>query len=99
MPQLNVIPMGWTHALWWCQVLHERLAEHRGCDHSARLADKRRAPSVRQQQGAHLQYVDNFAVFGRSPDQVRGTFVGMEKTFTEAGLPVHEVEASSFWVG
>ncbi len=24
MPRLSVAPMGWTHVLWWCQVLRER---------------------------------------------------------------------------
>ena len=28
-PQMAVMPMGWTHALWWCQLLHRRILEER----------------------------------------------------------------------
>ncbi len=93
VPRLSVIPKGWTRALWWCEIRHERPAERSGCDPSAPLADKRRAPSVSQQHVAHLQYVDDFAFFGCFPDQVRGTLVGIKKTLIVAGFPVHEVKA------
>ena len=29
-PQLRVVPMGWTHALWWCQAMLQRWVEAAG---------------------------------------------------------------------
>eukprot|EP00973_Karenia_brevis_P019821 2717381-Karenia_brevis.AAC.1 len=27
-PCLKVLPMGWSHAMWWCQLLHRRIIEN-----------------------------------------------------------------------
>ncbi len=43
-PQMTVVPMGWSHALWWCQSLHEHLVDEAGLEPCQRLTDKARAP-------------------------------------------------------
>ncbi len=95
VPRICVIPMGCTHALWWCQCLHERLAERSGCDAHRRLTDSRTAPPIVQPDApAHLQYIDNLAVFGNNRDTV-GEYLGrMQETLTQAGVPGHEMDLS-----
>ena len=96
VPRVCVVPMGWTHALWWCQQLHERMAVSNGCNPGRRLSDKQRSPAVDQPENlAHLQYVDNYAVMGTDPVAVRENLLSMKGILESAGLPVHEVDECS----
>lgn len=53
-PVLCVLPMGWTLALWKCQVLHECIASTvHGIDDSNRLRDRRPAPPIQRARGVH----------------------------------------------
>eukprot|EP00972_Heterocapsa_arctica_P035241 5187029-Heterocapsa_arctica.AAC.1 len=85
--------MGWSHALWWCQVIHERLVEKAGLLPSQRLADKAAVPDLAGAPFyAHLEYVDNFAALSTSPAVVEQCAEKVRRVLTSAGLPVHEVE-------
>ena len=44
-PRVSVLPMGWSWALYWCQVIHERAAERSGLTSEERLQDFKAAPT------------------------------------------------------
>ena len=69
-PRLDVVPMGWTWALWWRQRIHERLVVDVGGEEVNRLQDRRTAPALSA--AVHLEYVDNFVVVSTDVDKVRG---------------------------
>ncbi|CAE7239903.1 unnamed protein product [Symbiodinium sp. CCMP2592] len=83
-PRLSVVPMGWSHALYLCQSIHESLVEQAGLGDSNRLRDRRRAPNSHC---AHTQYVDNLIVKSR--------FSAAVQSLKSAGLQVHEEETST----
>lgn len=84
-PRIAVLPMGWSWALYWCQVLHERIAERSGLSPSERLQDFKVPPS-----GSfwHVQYVDNLHV----KDEVVRRFRKAVDELKACGLTVHEIE-------
>ena len=91
-PRLKVLPMGWTHALWWCQTIHQRIVSSIGADHTNLLEDKSSVPSG---DCMHLEYVDNFVVLGTSQSKVESLAAAGVRKLRESGLVVHEVEHSS----
>eukprot|EP00438_Fugacium_kawagutii_P018856 Skav230896 [mRNA] locus=scaffold2765:199618:204679:- [translate_table: standard] len=88
-PRIAVLPMGWSWALYWCQLLHERIAERSGLLPEERLQDFKVAPS-----GGfwHVQYVDNLHVMGTNRDEVLRRFRRAVDELRRCGLTVHEVE-------
>ena len=70
-PRLKVLPMGWSHALWWCQAIHQRIVMRAGASADNLLEDKACAPSGRCM---HLEYVDNFVVLGTCREEVNRSF-------------------------
>ena len=88
-PRLAVLPMGWTWALHWCQIIHERIAERSGLRPDERLQDFRAAPT-----GSfwHVQYVDNLHVFGTDEKEVKERFWLAVDELKRSGLTVHEEE-------
>ena len=59
-PVFRAVPMGWTHALAWCQRLHEELARRSGMSPELRVADRRPGPRLSEHAVHHIEYVDNF---------------------------------------
>lgn len=88
-PRLAVVPMGWSHALFICQKLHERLVVQSGISDMDRLQDRR---PIQQSECLHLQYVDNLVVLGTDEKTVTSSFRGSVEKLKGAGLQVHEVE-------
>eukprot|EP00438_Fugacium_kawagutii_P006869 Skav205284 [mRNA] locus=scaffold1690:137803:145924:+ [translate_table: standard] len=88
-PRVAVLPMGWAWALYWCQVVHERIAERSGLSPAERLQDFRVAPAGKFW---HVQYVDNLHVMGTNKDEVVDRFRRAIKELEDCGLTVHEVE-------
>ena len=88
-PRMAVLPMGWAWALWWCQRLHERIAERSGLLASERLQDFSAPPEGKFW---HVQYVDNLHVMGTNPEEVQRRFRGAVSELRKAGLTVHEEE-------
>lgn len=88
-PRVAVIPMGWSHAMWWCQRLSEKLAEDSGLTAKERLRDFDPIPDG---QFWHVEYVDNLVVFGTDKAQVKRRFLKAVETMRDAGLTVHEIE-------
>ena len=90
-PRIAVVPMGWTHALFLCQSIHEELAEKSGLLESDRLRDRKRPP---HSDSFHSQYVDNLIVMGSHEQQVRQRFEKAVAELKGAGLQVHEEETN-----
>lgn len=88
-PRLRVVPMGWSHALYLCQRLHERLVLHSGLPSDLRLQDRR---PVTGSECLHLQYVDNLVVLGSNQQRVEQSFREAVTVLRNSGLQVHEVE-------
>ena len=88
-PRMAVLPMGWAWALWWCQRLHERIAERSGLSREERLQDFTPPPKGKFW---HVQYVDNLHVMGTDPVEVQSRFRGAVAELKKAGLTVHEEE-------
>ena len=91
-PRLKVLPMGWSHALWWCQNIHQRIVSKVGANASNRLEDKAAVPSG---SCMHLEYVDNFVVLGTSKTDVERLAGAGVQALRDSGLVVHEVEHST----
>ena len=87
-PRLAVLPMGWSWALYWCQRIHERLAERSGLKEEERLKDFSPAPVGNFW---HVQYVDNLHVFGTDREEVVSRFRRAVSVLKDAGLTVHEI--------
>ena len=88
-PRIAVLPMGWTWALYWCQKLHETIAERSGLSAEERLQDFSPPPT---NGSYHVQYVDNLHVFGVDREEVRNRFWAAVKELRAVGLTVHEEE-------
>ena len=90
-PRLKVLPMGWSHALWWCQAIHQRIVMSAGASAANLLEDKACAPPGRCM---HLEYVDNFVVLGTCKEEVNHLSAAGVEALRESGLVVHEEESS-----
>lgn len=88
-PVVKVVPMGWSWALWWCQSVHEKIAERGGLEESERLRDRH---PVTSNSFWHIQYVDNLHVLGTDEEEVKARFWKAVQALREAGLTVHEIE-------
>ncbi|CAK0877769.1 unnamed protein product [Prorocentrum cordatum] len=88
-PCLAVLPMGWTHALDFCQKVHRNiLVQKGGFDGVPELVDGMPAPHI--QDGAYTAYVDNFISFGVDPDRPAALLKSAQEALSSAGLPLHE---------
>ncbi|CAK0886886.1 unnamed protein product, partial [Prorocentrum cordatum] len=86
-PHLRVVPMGWNHALRWCQRTHEYHAFRQpGVTPANKLSDKK--PGVRLDRSgfAHTEYVDNFAAIGRQAAEVDAVADSVHEALSAAGL-------------
>lgn len=90
-PRLKALPMGWSHALWFCQMIHQRIVQGVGAGMQTRLEDRTAVPSG---DCMHLEYVDNFVVLGTSSSKVSQIAEAGVSALREAGFVVHEEEAS-----
>ena len=91
-PQLRVLPMGWSHALWWCQMIHQRIVSEIGATAENSIEDKAIVP---EDDCMHLEYVDNWVVLGTNKDKVEKLAQRGVDVLRQKGLVVHEVEQAS----
>ncbi|CAK0789849.1 unnamed protein product, partial [Prorocentrum cordatum] len=97
-PVLAVLPMGWSHALYWCQTIHRGIVSSIPALLDVPfISDKSVAPPV--QPLAMTVYVDNFLALGTDPEAVSRAVKLVNAALTSRGLPTHEVMCTdaSFW--
>ena len=93
-PCLKVVPMGWTHALWVCQVAHQFVVDRNpSLDPMLRCVDREPVPDFNDY--VHTQYVDNFVAFSQRPGRARELAEKIGVALNQHGLPTHEVEAQA----
>ncbi|CAE7219960.1 gag-pro-pol [Symbiodinium sp. CCMP2592] len=90
-PRLKVLPMGWSHALWWCQTIHQRIVSQVGATASRSLEDRAAVPAP---QCMHLEYVGNFVCLGTSKAEVETLAAAGVQALRDRGLVVHEDESA-----
>ena len=90
-PRLKVLPMGWSHALFWCQAIHQRIVQEAGASPETCLEDKSVVPNG---QCMHIEYVDNYVVLGTDASQVNSLAAAGVSALRDKGLVVHEEETS-----
>ncbi len=92
-PQLKVVPMGWSHALWICQVAHQFIVDRNPVvNPRLRCVDREPVPDL--QDYIHTQYVDNFVAISQTPGKARLLAEKIGVDLQQHGLPTHPVEAS-----
>ncbi|CAE7231430.1 gag-pro-pol [Symbiodinium sp. CCMP2456] len=91
-PRLKVLPMGWAHALWWCQTIHQAIVASIGAGPESCLQDKVAAPPP---VCMHLEYVDNFVVLGTCEQEVERLATAGADALRARGLVVHEEERAT----
>ena len=92
-PCLQVLPMGWTHALWACQTLHEGiLSQDKMFSDETCLRDGRPSPGLTP--FVHTAYVDNFVSLSQDIKEAEKTAVRAGELLVNAGLPIHNPEVS-----
>ena len=91
-PCLKVVPMGWTHALWICQMAHQFVVDMNPyVDPTLRCVDHRPVPLMRDY--IHTQYVDNFVAFSQNHGRAKDLAEKIGQDLNRHMLPTHEVEA------
>ena len=89
-PRMAALPMGWTHALWWCQTLHRRLVDDApGLGDERYVCDGRVLPYSPKL--AYTVYVDNFLAIGTCAASVRTATEQARSRLEAARLPTHDV--------
>ena len=91
-PRLKVLPMGWSHALFWCQRLHQRIVASVGASPDSCLEDRVALPDT---SCMHLEYVDNFVCIGTDAGLVNRLSNRGVQALRQKGLVVHEEESCS----
>lgn len=93
-PVFRAVPMGWTHALWLCQYLHEAVVNDIvGLGSSNRFVDGSIPPNLAPL--IHTEYVDNFVALSQCHGSAKSAAEAVSAELQRRGLPVHEVEAGS----
>ncbi|CAK0903327.1 unnamed protein product [Prorocentrum cordatum] len=84
-PVLAVLPMGWSHALYWCQTIHRGIVSSIPALLDVPfMSDKSVAPPV--QPLAMTIYVDNFLALGTDPEAVSRAVKLVNAALTSRGL-------------
>ena len=92
-PRLRVCPMGWSWAVFWCQLCVQRVVSTvPELADDSRIVDGRPVPS---QGNKHAIYIDNLFNIGTSAKNVCERAEKGAKALRSAGLIVHEEEVSS----
>lgn len=91
-PRLKVLPMGWSHALWWCQSIHQSVVASIGATAETCLHDRAAVPD---HACFHLEYVDNYVVLGTNREAVESLATAGANALRSKGLVVHEEDIAS----
>ena len=91
-PCLAALPMGWSHATYWCQRILTHVARNASDDLSTRNFIVDTSPHRPDASSlAWTVYIDNFLVFGSCKEQVSSVTRAVNNALQGLGLPTHEV--------
>ena len=88
-PRMCVMPMGWSHALHWCQLLHARIIST-ALPEIPLLDDDSPITPLDQFNCIASVHVDNFGIEGVNCDLVRDAYWRAHRAIKEKGLAVHD---------
>jgi hypothetical protein len=92
-PRLRVLPMGWTWALHFCQVISESCALRAGLEAERTVCDRGPATIVEENGRVfHAEYVDNFLALGTDAQAVLSAVEGTREQLQSRGLTCHPTE-------
>ena len=95
-PHIRVVPMGFSHALYLCQRVHESAIDRvDSLQPLRRLRDGAAVPPGLEAELVHGQYVDNFFSLGAQADSVYQGADAADAALRGLGLPCHPVEHSA----
>ena len=96
-PVFRCVPMGFSHALWFCQVAHESAAAagHDLIGMSTKISDRGRGRILRGSAIAHTEYVDNFGVFSLDRAKVTEVLAAVDAELGRRGWPRHPQEVTA----
>ena len=96
-PMLQVLPMGWSWAMYFAQRVHQHLClEATGLSMSQVLVEGRPAPDMSKEGVVLIPYADNLNVAGLNQNEVQHVKDTVVKHLRDKGFRVHEeTEAST----
>jgi hypothetical protein len=101
VPVFRAVPMGWTQALWICQICHETIALRvKNINYDNRLVDK--TVVVPLKPFAHTEYVDNFIALSQNIIVVEDLAVKVKEQLKLAGCRLMMLKSrreASLWGG
>ena len=89
-PRLNVLPMGWSWSLWFCQSIIEEVGRCSGHSDNNMVADRKSHTQLTCNSVLHAKYVDNFISFGHDPNTVGLANQSIVTSLNDLNLKVHE---------
>eukprot|EP00973_Karenia_brevis_P088163 12225316-Karenia_brevis.AAC.1 len=94
LPLLQVLPMGWSWSLHFCQkIVEDAVSKVVGTENL--IVDKTPSPCLDKSGNvAGAAYVDNFAVLGCSAQSVSNGLDKIVKELRSTGLPIHEISSA-----
>lgn len=95
-PQMKVVPMGWSWAMYFAQRIHQhQVMIGTGAKAEQILADGRPAPSLSSGVPVLVPYADNLNVIGTDPVEVQRYKDLAVQRLRQVGFRVHEEEDAS----
>ena len=94
-PQLQVLAMGFSGALYFCQKMVESCVRLAGFSANALLMDHHRAPAMSRESICFGVYVDGVCAVGCNRSKVLAALETVQVTLDAAGLQYSEVESDA----
>ena len=87
-PCFQVVPMGWTWALWLCNEAVLSIARSLSPWNDGILRERKPTPQLDNCRTIVGVYVDNITVIGSSAEDVQTRCDALQKSFDRAGIPI-----------
>ena len=97
-PQLRVLPMGWSWALWICQMVHEHIGRSVGQQDCDQVTDKAIPRPLTHNDSRHGKYVDYFLSLSHDPAESARSASSLREGLEGIGLSCHEQEEASLHI-
>lgn len=87
-PRMAALPMGWSHAVYWCQKVHRSPIEKSFFCPTQFMQDQKRIPDLAK--GVYTVYLDNFICLSEDKSWVESATTHARECLHAVGLPTHE---------